>query len=287
MRMIITPVYSDIFEGEKPTLEFLLNDIPSEVIIAILCVINAKLYSGKHTVETQVELFDFLTSRQTDELKFKIINNVFKRVERNNNEPIKFFASIFCMEFIHFELLNYRDFEIEDTTPQQELNFLKAYFLIVERTNTDYYKSYEENNKLEGDYFRKNIWPTLINQIEANNNISYIPGMIKAIALFNFLEYHSPYSQCVKDFLKAHDKKTSWNYVVDLLNLIKTSWDNYKQEKPLFFPLSFKKVKGYETLFELFTLKVNEYKNQYSLDKKNFTGLKEKPLFFGTSTKHC
>jgi hypothetical protein len=41
MKMVITPVYSDIFDGEKPTLEFLINDIPSEVIISILCVIFA------------------------------------------------------------------------------------------------------------------------------------------------------------------------------------------------------------------------------------------------------
>ncbi len=104
--------------------------------------------------------------------------------------------------------------------------------------------------------------------------------MIKAIALFNFLEYHSPYSKSVIEFLKAHDKATSWNYVLDLLNLIKTSWENYKENQPLFFPSSFKVEKGYVTLFEQFKLNVVDYQNQYGSDKKNFSGIKEKPLFY-------
>ncbi len=131
MKMIITPVYSDIFEGEKPTMASLLNDIPSEVIITILCLINAKLYSEQHKWKTQIDIFNFLTFRQPDDLKVEILSKVFKRVERNNNEQIALFASVFCMEFIHFELLNYRKIEFTDTTPFQELNFLKAYFLLV------------------------------------------------------------------------------------------------------------------------------------------------------------
>lgn len=40
MKMVITPVYSDIFEGETPTLDSLIFDIPSETIISILCIIK-------------------------------------------------------------------------------------------------------------------------------------------------------------------------------------------------------------------------------------------------------
>ena len=67
--MVITPVYSDIFKGEIPTLDSLISDIPSETIISLLCMITAKLYSGKHTFELQKELFDFLTFRQTAKIK--------------------------------------------------------------------------------------------------------------------------------------------------------------------------------------------------------------------------
>ncbi len=285
MKIVITPVYSDIFEGEKPNYNTLLEDIPSEIIIVFLSLINAKLYSGGHSFKAQFEIFDLFMRRQPNEIKSQIILKASQKIKQNNNELLDFFSPLYCMEFIHREILNYREFYFEDTTPEQEMNIFKAYFLVVEDINKVYYEAYEMNDKLEDEYFRKNTWPTLINQIETTSNLNYIPGMVKALAFFNFLEYHSPYSECVRNFLDLHEKKTSWNYTLDLLQLITTSWDNHKNGKISFFPFSFENIKGYDRLFEHFTLNIEEYKKNYNDLKKNFSGLKEKPLYKSSITQ--
>lgn len=44
MEMIITPTYSDLFDGKVPELDQLLFDIPSELTLSILSKMNAELY---------------------------------------------------------------------------------------------------------------------------------------------------------------------------------------------------------------------------------------------------
>lgn len=139
MYLVITPTYSDIFEGDLPELETLLSDIPSEVCLSILGLINAQLYYGRG-LETQLGIVEFLTFRQTAQTQRVIIEKMLKR--KSKEPSIEFFSLLYTTEFINHELINFRDSYITDTTPTQDLNFLKAYLLIAQQLNDKYHSAY-------------------------------------------------------------------------------------------------------------------------------------------------
>lgn len=276
MRVVISVTYSEIFDGDIPNLRDLLDDIPSEVVVSILSLINSQLYLG-HDLKTQIIIFNFLTIRQSDITRNKILSRLLRKSEK---EPsIEFFGLLYSTEFIHYELLNYRDFDITDTTPQQELNFLKAYFLIVEKVNARYSAVFKFNETSDVHHFQKTTWPTLIDQFEINHNINPITGMVKGLTLLNYLEFHSPYTDYVKKFLQKNQKEKSWNYILDLINLIKSSWDTQGQNTGKLYPFSFNESHGFSSLFENFSISVDNYAREYGAEKRNFSGLKSKPLF--------
>lgn len=276
MRVVISVTYSEIFDGDTPDLKDLLNDIPSEVVISILSLINSQLYLG-HDLKTQIRILDFLTFRQSDQTKSKILSRLIKKSEK---EPsIAFFGLLYSTEFIHYELLNYRDFHIKDTTPQQELNFIKAYFLIVEQVNTKYSSVFKFNETSDVNHFQKTTWPTLIDQFEINHNVNPITGMVKGLTLLNYFEFHSPFANHVKTFLQKNQKEKTWNYILDLINLIKSSWDTQRQDPSKLYPFSFNESYGFSSLFENFAISVDNYAKEYGSEKRNFSGLKSKPLF--------
>ncbi len=276
MKITITPTYSDIFDGEVPKLEDLIKDIPSETVISILSVISSYLYLEGNGLKTQFRVLNFLNLRQSLETRQSILQRLFRRADKE--ESIEFFTQLYCMEFLHYEFTHYRDFKINDTTPYQELNFLKAYFVIAEQVNKKYTTAFDTNKELAGDYFQKSIWPTLFDQFEVNHRSNPFTGMIKGIAFLNFMEFYSPYNKYVHEFLAKHKKKKSWNYILDLMMLIKSSWDEIlkKPDRP---PFSFKDIEGFTSLFKSFAISVEEYSKEYSLGKKNFSGFKSKPLF--------
>jgi len=276
MRVVISPTYSDIFEGDVPSLNDLLKDIPSEVVITILSLINSQLYLG-NSIETQMRIFEFLSFRQSSETKSKILSRLIKKSEK---EPsIEFFGLLYSTEFIHYELVHYRDFQIIDTTPDQELNLIKAYFLVAEMVNEKYHSAYKSNESLEAEYFQKMTWPTLIDQFEVNHNINPITGMVKGLTLLNYLEFHSPYKKYVDSFLLKNEKKKTWNYILDLINLVKSSWEAQKNNPNKLSPPAFKESYGFNSLFQNFAISIENYTKEYAHDKKNFSGLKDKPLF--------
>jgi hypothetical protein len=276
MRTVISVSYSDIFEGDIPNLKVLLEEIPSEVVITILSLINSQLYLG-HDLKTQIKILDFLTFRQSEEIKNSLLSRLIKKSKKDPS--IEFFGLLYSTEFIHHELLNYRDFQIKDTTPQQELNLIKAYFVIVEQVNTKYSSAFKIPETWDTNHFQKTVWPSFIDQFEINHSINPITGMVKGITFLNYLEFHSPYSKHVKIFLQKNQKEKSWNYMLDLINLIKSSWDAQEKNPRKLYPFSFNKSQEFNSLFENFTISIENYRKEYSSGKKNFSGLKDKPLF--------
>ena len=276
MYLVITPTYSDIFEGDLPELETLLSDIPSEVCLSILGLINAQLYYGRG-LETQLGIVEFLTFRQTAQTQRVIIEKMLKR--KSKEPSIEFFSLLYTTEFINYELINFRDSYITDTTPTQELNFLKAYLLIAQQLNDKYHSAYLANASLNADYFQKTVWPTLIDQFEVNHNINPITGMVKGIALLNYIQFRTPYSSHVEQFLKKHGKDKSWNYILDLIGIVKRSWE-IKQEAPSkLYPFHLSPNESFQSFFETFSVSHQEYARRFKNGKQNFSGLKDKPLF--------
>jgi hypothetical protein len=133
MESILTPTFKDFFN--EPIVEpiELIKDVPSNVIIGYLSLINAQLFLGKKDISTQLQILENFTRRFPIEQKRDFLDKLMAfKIKTNATYPI-IFNSWYVTEFIKYELLNYREFEFSDTTPTQEYNILKAYFIIAEK----------------------------------------------------------------------------------------------------------------------------------------------------------
>jgi hypothetical protein len=278
MQLNISIGYSDLFKGEKPSLSELLSELPSELIISILAKLNAEIYFNSNEQATQVKIFKMLLQQQSKEVRNEIFSNLAEKSRRNPNDPVYFFTTLANMEFIHYELLNYRDLELEDTTASQDLNFLKAYFLIAEQVNDKYVNTFDANKSDKANYFAISIWPTLFDQFEINQRSNPMIAMVKGLAFMNYFQFHSPYSAYVKRFLEVHNKATSWNYILDIAGLFKGSWDNYSSNnKNVAFSIS--STEEFKAILDLYAMDIKGYREKYLGSKSNFSGIKSKPLF--------
>ncbi len=277
MELIATPTYSDIFDEPAPDLDFLLSSIPSNTVLAIVSMINAQLYLNRYDHTTQFKILNLLIRRQPPSLRSSIISRTHSALDRSEKGKSPLFTPLYNLELVHQTLVNYKDFYIEDTTPEQEINFLQAYLLIAQSINAKYAGVLTKNTTSEVDYFRKNTWPILIEQIGSSQLINPLTGIIKSISFFNFLEHQSPYKVYVQNFLERNQKNSSWNYVLDLMNLIKHGWESTGQSE--FYTFSFNGTEGFKTLFKNLALKPDLYNKKYADDKSNYSGIKENPLF--------
>ncbi len=271
MEFIITPTYSDIFDDEIPKLTDLLKDIPSNVTLSMLCLINAELFLGKRA--TQRKLFDLISRRFDSVLRNRILDRLSKY---ETEQRVDIFSIRYSLEFIHYELINYRDFSIVDTTPEQELNFFKAYLVITSTINKRYEHSFNSNDD-NGEFFQVKTWPTFIDQYEVNHHIRPMHNLIRSLVFFNVLKKHPEFDGYVDAFTRYNQKESYWHYIMTITNTLQASWSKDISDKDS-TPFVIKKGDITERILENFTLKLDEYQKEYVKDKKNFNGLKQSPL---------
>jgi len=271
MNFIITPRYSDVFEGEIPKLEDLLIDFPSKAVLGILCLINAELYTGRDS-EAQSKIFNFLTQRMQPKTKRQILTKLY---HHKKQQRIDLFSIRFSLEFIHYELTHFRDFTIEDTTPEQEFNFLKAYLVIVDNVNDSYELSFDVPEE-KGEFFQVATWPTFTDQYEANHPINPINSLTRSLVFFNVLKNLEEFKPYVTSFLNYQQKANYWDYLRTLSDALQLSWTNDKQVKlqPFYIPQN----EYTKKIIDNFTINPAEYKKRFGENKQNFNGLKSFPV---------
>ena len=163
MKMTTYPEYKDIFIGE-PVEDFsvFLRDWSSEYVIKTLAAINGMLVYSPTSKTQQDTILEYLLRRQPENYKKQILGRIYRYYENIGLNTIAIFSTYFNLELMHYELINYRDFDMHptDCTPAQELNFLKAYILFKEtitKPTRETYKPYIGTSLSRQDFFRKSI----------------------------------------------------------------------------------------------------------------------------------
>ncbi|ARV13842.1 hypothetical protein [Polaribacter sp. SA4-12] len=272
MEINTTPIYSDIFNDQEPDIVFLLKGIPSSMIITLLSYINSELYL-KSDNKTQIKIFKKITERFDLKTKTEVYNNLRKLIQENPR--INIFTIKINLEFIHYVLVNYQGFEYKDSTPENELNFLKAYLLITKNLNDKYKpKDLSEKHK-KHQFFREFLWPIIVDQIDINQSSNPIVSLIKGLNLLNYFK-QSEYSENVDIFLRKNGEPDTWNYILKLLSLLQNSWNQLDSEFP---PFLIDENNLFHSLFDTFILDIEEYKLKYKTGSNSYSGLKDRPLF--------
>jgi len=162
MKVILTPEFSDLFPGETADVGELLAGIQSKLIIQLMALINAELYSNDQGEVTQVKILNIMMTLQPPEVKMKIIGSAMEKMHGHPEQSTYFFTPSYCMNFMHYELTHFRDLPDIDLTAEQELNTFKAYFLITEQYARDKKQEMPEVSFDDPHYFGKLMWPSLI-----------------------------------------------------------------------------------------------------------------------------
>ena len=269
--------YRDIYNSDPPSLVELLVDVPSSLLITALCKVNALLYLNRNSIKIQFECFNLFASRINPKEHPEIASKIGFLIEKYNDD-MTIFHPWYTLTFVQYELLNYREVQNLDITPEQELNILKAYFSIIDICNDKHLKILRSLNKISNDplFFQKTSWPILFEQHLFNNkeDASYL--VIRSLAFFAYLNASKKYEPHLKLFLEKNNRDSSWDYVSFFLNLahsslqynehgVRTNFRITKPEKP-------------DPLTEDIKLSISAIQND-PRKVKDFLGLKEKPLY--------
>jgi hypothetical protein len=175
------------------------------------------------------------------------------------------------------EIECFREFEIDDTTGEDEFNILMAYFLIVDETLVRQTKLAEEA-ALHDDALSiyRHLWTPLISQYEFNDftNIAY-----EYFKLLSLLKYFSEnYNSYLIEYLKAFKFKSISEFFGSFYNVAKTTFQDNDDKK--FKRLVFITADTNVDTSHLSSQLINSKINTTPVSIKN---LRELPLFYNKS----
>ncbi|MDB4999292.1 MAG: hypothetical protein JWR76_369 [Mucilaginibacter sp.] len=278
MKVVLTPYYKDLFPGENDKLEDLLEGIGSVVILELLSMIDAELFSRDEGQITQVKIFELMLGRQTPEEKSKILENVLEG-GLNDITNREFFSRHYNLTFMHYVLIHFREGAMDDLTPLEELNIFKAYFLVAQQFGQVPVEDKSTLPKFDEDYFAKMMWPSLTDSFEINFRTNPYFVMVRGIVLLNYLQFHSPYKLFVEQYLRKHGKVTNFNYALDIFNILNTNFESIREGKTTFASFTLGRSPGFDSLFDQFSLDIETYQQKYTTGKENYSGIKSRPLY--------
>ncbi len=282
MLMYTTANYSDIFVGDKPSLNKLLKDIPSKVVINILAILNSELYLNGDKIQTQANLLKIITKNfiNSDRLEFEEgLKNFIKKL---NGERFAIWGKRYILEFLKYEFLNYRDIDSINSTPQQEASILKAYLLIAEISNErdrkELKKVRERLSENEEFFFEKLVWPFLLNQFDTNNQVDPIYNFFKLLGFLKHVLHNSELTTHFKIYLELNGFTSIRIFMGSITEIIKlTQHININPENGL-NKFIWIKPDHFAVNLENLSFNIEEFKNDIT-KQIDFKGLREKPLF--------
>jgi len=277
MQVVITPYYKDLFPNGNDKLEGLLEGIDCRLILHLLAMMDAELYSKDEGEQTQLNLFNLLLDRQSDELRAQIVQDAFRHFPADQERH--FFTRHYNLSFLHYVLLHFQVVENEELSPEQDLKIFKAYFLVAEEFGQQPRPRGQLLPEFDEDYFAKMIWPTMVDNMESNFRVHPYHIMVRGIVFLNYFQFHSDYAKYVAAYLKKHDKKTTLNYAFDIFQMLNANFKSIRQNPHSFAAYSFAKATGFETLYEQFAIDPVAYQAKYGESKENYAGIKARPLY--------
>jgi hypothetical protein len=273
--MIGVPVsYSQLFEGEDKSIDELLANIPSKVVLIVCSYISHHLTIGT----SDRKIYEFVSRNWPIQVKHIISQKIRDLSDKSQGSTLTFFNQWCVAEFTKRELLYYRDIEYDkpDTDPLDEYKIFLAYLLSIDESIANQ----ELNLPKEGEDLSKYIhgfevtWPLLIQQYEFNTEIDPIFESFKSSALLSELK-KGKYSSDVDSYVKAYGFDRPYEYLFGYLELMKPSL--IKGQKSQIPVVDVPEDNMYRAIVDAKTLDVNKYKTNKK-DQIMYSGIRKRPF---------
>lgn len=286
MIMVTVPHYRDLFDGRMLGIEELLDGIPSEVIVGLLAMIHSEFQLQTDELSVQDKILQLFLQRQPITVQHQFISRLVGGSSAGSYEKSGLFSMTYVLDFMHYALVNYTNNELKgDTTPDHEYRLLKAYVVFIELRNDKDKKIFDHNRLHTDDFFFKNTLPMLSGQYEAAHNVNPFLEMIRGLVFLNYIQFYSPYGDCVGNFLKQRGFGNSMHLGIELSKIIQSSWVPIQSKGKKSGRFIIHTDESFEPMFQSIVMDIAAYKSEFSQDHRNYTGIKDKPvLSFGKNT---
>ncbi|MBL7760875.1 MAG: hypothetical protein JNK08_09280 [Sediminibacterium sp.] len=202
MEMVLIPGYRDLLGTPSQAYEELVKDLPSEVVISLIIMINSELNAPIPYAQNQERIRQLISWRfEQDKLFF--LNNAFNnfRTRAGTKYSGYVFGHRYLIAMLLKEFNRNAAFEFIDTSPQQEYNFLLAYFLIVDEVNLhdNFILANEKKHKGEPDFFYRILWTPQISQYQFNERVNVAFELFKLLSFskYAYVNYRAELKQYI------------------------------------------------------------------------------------------
>ncbi len=230
MKYSVSITYKDLFDDySSVNVNELLADIPTKNAVPLIGYFLAQIHIEKLDEKLQVELIQFWSQRLPNDLKLKIQDFTAKMVADKKTE-FTFISNISGLLFIETILENYNDLEqLNDLTPEQELNFFKAYLIStqtwIDKQGKIFFDVKPFKNEID---FVKTFLPSHIALDEFHTVKDFRTQFIKAKYFFQFCESNDEFKVYLKIFLDEYGLDSWSNYLKNILSLYIRKFERLK-----------------------------------------------------------
>jgi hypothetical protein len=221
MKYSVSITYKDLFDDyDTVDVNSLLADIPTKNAIPLISYFLAQIHIEKLDEKLQVELVQFWSQRLPSDLKSKILKFTTETVANRKTE-FTFISNLSGLMFIETILENYNELEkLDDLTPEQELNFFKAFLISTQTWIDKQGKLFFDIKPFENDMdFVKTYLPSHIAIDEFHTVKDIRTQFIKAKHFFQFCEADEEFKVYLDIFLNEYGLDSWATYLKNLLSL--------------------------------------------------------------------
>ncbi len=221
MKYSVSITYKDLFDDYSTVdVNALLADIPTENAIPLITYFLAQIHLEKLDEKLQVELIQFWSQRLPTDLKNKIQNFTAQTVADRKTE-FTFISNLSGLMFIETILENHNGLDkLNDLTPEQELNFFKAFLISTQTWIDKQGKLFFNIKPFESDMdFVKTYLPSHIAIDEFHTVKDFRTQFIKAKYFFQFCEIDEEFKVYLEIFLKEYGLDSWATYLKNILSL--------------------------------------------------------------------
>jgi hypothetical protein len=230
MSLKITTVlsYRDFFEGEKPNLETILQSLPMKEVLIQFSMYLVEIEKNGEGEFVQDKIWNDIIIGIPLSLRLKLKDVLSRQKLKKNNHFVQVFSRYYILEFIQYVLKNYDDILINCQRPNDDTSILKAYLLLVERTQEKDKEKFEVNRPKKFDemdesskfYFQQMTWPIITKQHSVSRKVNLKFEVMKYFLLYEFLK--SNYPEHYENFLNSYSAKSIEQIFVVITECIRT-----------------------------------------------------------------
>jgi hypothetical protein len=248
---MITIGYSDIFEDfDTVSFEQLIKDIPSINIIKLMSFLLSELHSRERDPLIQIDFLNKWGERLPEDVKASIFT-IVKRTRKTPNNNVNFINNISGLTFIQRILtnFNYLD-EVDDITPQQELNLFKAYLFCSQEWINEQLINMPEVDKVKGvDNLIKMFLLMQMPYHEIQEFKDFKIQFLKSLYFFKFCENNETFKNYLNIFLNEYKLKNWQEYMSNISKIYIRKFDSKRNSWSMVVKEDFKELQNFLSQF--------------------------------------